>query len=228
VTFSVWVADNASSDDSALIVDRSLEMKSNIIQINDVHFSDMINKVENTNILLKFQSSHTISISASIKDILTSSCKRPIENSILFVDNKANSDSIDQHIEPYGKADGSSSSKLKLPKSTPLTLKPTSQKNRLKKSKYTFDFKFYDHVFDFLLKNNFIRIIDSFVKSSAMVRQVITECIIVKFAAIVGLECNKGKLELSGNVGMKVQNTLKNFRLGTQWKGPNVMCIIID
>jgi hypothetical protein len=154
VTFSVWVADNASSDDSALIVDRSLEMKSNIIQINDVHFSDMINKVENTNILLKFQSSHTISISASIKDILTSSCKRPIENSILFVDNKANSDSIDQHIEPYGKADGSSSSKLKLPKSTPLTLKPTSQKNRLKKSKYTFDFKFYDHVFDFLLKNN--------------------------------------------------------------------------
>lgn len=61
-----------------------------------------------------------------------------------------------------------------------------------------------------------------------MARQVITECIIVKFAAIVGLECNKGKLELSGNVGMKVQNTLKNFRLGTQWKGPNVMCIIID
>jgi hypothetical protein len=204
----------------------------------------MINKVENTNILLKFQSSHTILISSSIKDILTSSCKRPIENSILFVDNKANSDSISQHIVPYGMADGSSSSKLKLPKSNckdvaewidvkfgpfvGLVLKSTSQKNRLKKSKYTFDFKFYDHVFDFLLKNNFIRIIDSFVKSSAMVRQVITECIIVKFAAIVGLECNKGKLELSGNVGMKVQNTLKNFRLGTQWKGPNVMCIIID
>jgi hypothetical protein len=48
----------------------------------------MINKGENINILLKFQSSHTISISAFIRDILASSCKRPIENDILFVDDK--------------------------------------------------------------------------------------------------------------------------------------------
>jgi hypothetical protein len=77
---------------------------------------------------------------------------------------------------PYGKADGGSSSKLKLPRSNCkgvaqwidnktdpfvyLALKPTPQKNRLKKSKYTFDFTFCDHVFDILLKNSFIKIID--------------------------------------------------------------------
>ena len=77
---------------------------------------------------------------------------------------------------PYGNADSASLSKQKLPKnsckgvakwidvkSDPfvcLALKPTPQKNRLKKSKYTFDFTFCDHVFDVLLKNNFIRIID--------------------------------------------------------------------
>jgi hypothetical protein len=126
--------------------------------------------------LLKFQSGYTISISASIGDILRSSYNRLIENSNLFVDDKINSDSIGQHIVPYGKADGDTSSKLKLPisnckgvaewidnKYDPfvcLALKPTSQKNRLKKSKYTFNFTFCDHVFDILLKNNFIRIID--------------------------------------------------------------------
>ena len=41
-----------------------------------------------------------------------------------------------------------------------LALKPTPQKNQLSKSKYTFDFNFYDHVFNLLLKNDFIRIID--------------------------------------------------------------------
>jgi hypothetical protein len=41
-----------------------------------------------------------------------------------------------------------------------LDLKLTPQKNWLKKSKYTFDFTFGDHIFDTLLKNNFIRIID--------------------------------------------------------------------
>ena len=41
-----------------------------------------------------------------------------------------------------------------------LALKPTPQKNRLKKSKYAFDFIFCDHIFDILLKNNFITIID--------------------------------------------------------------------
>jgi hypothetical protein len=77
---------------------------------------------------------------------------------------------------PYGRADSASLSKLKLPRSNCksvadwidvksnlfvcLVLKPTPQKNRLKKSKYTFDFTFFDHVFDILLKNNFIRTID--------------------------------------------------------------------
>jgi hypothetical protein len=166
-TFSVPAVADASSDDSAPIVDHSLVMKGNIIQIKDMHFSNMINKVQNTNTLLKFQSSYTISISASIGDILESSYNRPIENSNLFVDDKINSDSIGQHIVPYGKADGDTSSKLKLPisnckgvaewinnKFDPfvcLALKPTPQKNRLKKSKYTFDFTFCDHVFDILL-----------------------------------------------------------------------------
>ena len=53
-TFSISAVVDASSDDSAPIVDHSLEMKSNIMQIKDVHFFNMINKVENTNILLKF------------------------------------------------------------------------------------------------------------------------------------------------------------------------------
>jgi hypothetical protein len=74
---------DASLDDSAL-VDRSSEIKNHIIQIKDIHFSDMINKVQNTNILLKFQSGHTISISASIRDILGSSCNRPIDNDNFF------------------------------------------------------------------------------------------------------------------------------------------------
>jgi hypothetical protein len=136
----------------------------------------MINKVQNTNILLKFQSGHTISISLSIGDILGSSCKRLIGNDILFIDDKINLDSIEQHIVPYGKADSASLSKLRLPKSNCkgltqwidikfnpficLALKLTPQKNHPKKSKYTFDFTFCDHVFDVLLKNNFIRIID--------------------------------------------------------------------
>jgi hypothetical protein len=58
------------------------------MQIKDMHFSNMINKVENTNILLKFQSGHTISISASIIDILANSDNRSIENSNLFIGDK--------------------------------------------------------------------------------------------------------------------------------------------
>lgn len=119
---------------------------------------------------------HTISISASIRDILANGCNRRIGNSNLFVDDKVNSDSIGQHIISYGKADSGSLSKVKLLKSNRksvakwidvkfdpfvcLALKLTPQKNRLRKSKYTFDFTFCDHVFDILLKNNFIRIID--------------------------------------------------------------------
>jgi hypothetical protein len=174
------------------LVDWFLEKKSNIMQIKDMHFSIMVNKVENTNILLKFQFDHIISISASIRDILTNSCYRPIENSNLFVNDKINSDSISQHIVPYGKADGDTSSKLKLPisnckgvakwidnKSDPfvcLALKPTPQKNRLKKSKYTINFTFCDHVFDILLKNNFIRIIDHSALSSIQNLEELTYC----------------------------------------------------
>jgi len=117
-TFSVPAAADASSDDSAPIVDRSLEMKSNIIQIKDIYFSNMVNKVQNSNILLKLQSGHTISIYASIRDILASSYKRPIENDTLLVDDKTNSDSIGQQIMPYGNADSASLSKQKLTKSS--------------------------------------------------------------------------------------------------------------
>jgi hypothetical protein len=82
---------------------------------------------------------------ASIRDILANNCKRPIENGIIFVDDKTNLDSIDQHIVPYGKADSASLSKLRLFKSNCkgvaewidnktdpfvcLALKPTPQKN---------------------------------------------------------------------------------------------------
>jgi hypothetical protein len=107
----------------------------------------MINKVENINILLKFQYAQTILFFAYIRDILVSSCKRPIENGIIFVGDKINLDSIGQHIVPYGKVDGSSSSNVKLSinnckglvewvdvKSDPfvcLALKPTLSQNLL-------------------------------------------------------------------------------------------------
>jgi hypothetical protein len=46
-TFLVLAATNVSSDGSTPIVDWYLGMKSNAIQIKDMHFSNMINKVEN-------------------------------------------------------------------------------------------------------------------------------------------------------------------------------------
>jgi hypothetical protein len=107
------------------------------------------------------------------------------------VDDKINSYSIGQHIMPYGKADSGSLSKLRLLKSNykgvaqwidiksnPIVcqaLKPTPQKNWLKKSKYTFDFIFY-HVFDILLNNNFIRIIDHNALSSSENLEELTYC----------------------------------------------------
>ena len=96
------------------LVDWFLEMKSNVIQINDMHFSSLINKAQGTSILSNFQSGHIISIATSISDILASSFKRPIEEGTLLVDDKINLDSIGQHIVPYGKADSGSSSKQKL------------------------------------------------------------------------------------------------------------------
>jgi hypothetical protein len=93
---------------------------------------------------------------------------------------------------PYVKADSASLSKLRLLKSSYkgvaewvdvksdpficLALKPTPRKNRLKKSKYTFDFTFCDHVFDILLKNNFIRIIDHNVLPSIQNLEELTYC----------------------------------------------------
>ena len=101
------------SGDLTPFVDWFLEMKSNIIQINDMHFSSLINKAQGTSILPNSQSGHIISIATSISDILASSFKRLIEEGTLLVDDKINSDSIGQHIVPYGKADSGSSSKLK-------------------------------------------------------------------------------------------------------------------
>jgi hypothetical protein len=57
-----------------------------------------------------------------------------------------------------------------------LSLKPTPQKNQLKKLKYIFDFTFCDHVFDILLKNNFIRIIDHNALSSIQNLKELTYC----------------------------------------------------
>jgi hypothetical protein len=53
-TFPVPAATKVSLDGSTPLVDWFLGMKSNIMQIKDMHFSNMINRVENTNILLKF------------------------------------------------------------------------------------------------------------------------------------------------------------------------------
>jgi hypothetical protein len=152
----------------------------------------MINKVKNINILLKFQSGQTTLIFTSIRDILANNCERPIENGTIFVDDKTNLDSIGQHIVPYGKADSASLSKLRLSKSSCkgvaewidvkydpfvcLALKLTPQKNWLQKSKCTFDFTFCDHVFDILLKNNFIRIIDHNALSSIKNLEELTYC----------------------------------------------------
>jgi hypothetical protein len=93
---------------------------------------------------------------------------------------------------PYGKADNSSLSKLRPSKSNCkavaewidnksdpfvcLALKPTPQKNRLNKLKYSFDFTLCDHVFDILLKNNFIRIIDHNVLPSIQSLEELTYC----------------------------------------------------
>jgi hypothetical protein len=102
------------------------------------------------------------------------------------VDDKINSDSISQHIVPYGKADSGSLSKLRLLKNNCKgvaewidicqALKSTPQKNWLKKSKYTFDFTFCDHVFDILLNNNFIRIINHNALSSPQNLEELTYC----------------------------------------------------
>jgi len=82
-----------------------LEMKGNVMQIKDMYFSNMINKVQGTSILQNSQSGHIISIATS---------KRPIEESNLFVDHEINSDCIGQHIIPYQEANDNSLSKLNL------------------------------------------------------------------------------------------------------------------
>jgi hypothetical protein len=110
----VPAAADASLDDSAPVLDYFLEMKGNIMQIKDMYFSSMINKVQSTSILPNFQSGCIISIATSISDILASNVKRPTEESNLLVDNEINSDCISQHIIPYQEADENILSKLKL------------------------------------------------------------------------------------------------------------------
>ena len=75
----------------------------------DLHFSDVINKVQSVCILPNPR--HIISIDTSISDIFTSSVKRLIEKDILLVDNENNSDCIGQHIMPYQEADANILSK---------------------------------------------------------------------------------------------------------------------
>jgi hypothetical protein len=49
-----------------------------------------------------------------------------------------------------------------------LALKPSPQRHRLKKIKYTFDLTFCDDLFDILLKNNFIKLCDHKVSPSLL------------------------------------------------------------
>jgi hypothetical protein len=82
---------NDSLDDLAPIVDKVFSMdfeeaivgyflgiRSNIIQTKYIHFSNMINKVYNTNMLLNFQFGHIASIYTYIGDILPSNYKKLI------------------------------------------------------------------------------------------------------------------------------------------------------
>jgi hypothetical protein len=75
-----------------------LEMKGNVMQIKDMYFSSMINKVQGTSILPNSQSSHIISIATPINNIFASNVKRPIEESNLLVDHEINLGCIGQHI----------------------------------------------------------------------------------------------------------------------------------
>jgi len=106
---------DASLDDSAPVVDRALETKSHITRIKDIHFSSMINRLQDTSILPKSPSGHIISINMSISDIFASSIEGPIEEGILLVNNDIkNSDCIGQHVVLYREADDNILSKLKL------------------------------------------------------------------------------------------------------------------
>jgi hypothetical protein len=105
---------DASLDNSAPVVDCFLEMKNNIIQIKDLHFSDMIHKVQSTSILPNSQSGHIISIDTSISNILASCVKRQIEEGIVLINNEMKLDYIGQPIIPYQEVDDNILSKLKL------------------------------------------------------------------------------------------------------------------
>jgi hypothetical protein len=54
LSFLVSAVVDASSNNSVSIVDHVLEMKSGIMQIKNIHLSNMIRKVKDTYILLKF------------------------------------------------------------------------------------------------------------------------------------------------------------------------------
>jgi hypothetical protein len=58
--------------------------------LEDLHCFNMIDKVQSTSILPNSQSNHIVSIDISIRDILATSVKRPIEESNLLVNNEIN------------------------------------------------------------------------------------------------------------------------------------------
>jgi len=75
--------------------------RGNNTKIRDLHFSDMINKVQSISSLPNSQFDHIVSIATSISDALASSVKTLIEEGILIVDDGINLYCISQHIMPY-------------------------------------------------------------------------------------------------------------------------------
>ena len=51
---------------------------------------------------------------------------------------------------------------------------------------------------------------------------------VVKFVAIVTLYGEYREIELSASIGMKSKKGSINIRFLTKWKGPEVVCIIIN
>jgi len=89
-------------------------------------------------------------------------------------------------------------------------LKPSPQKDRLKKIKYTFDLTLSDHIFDALLEHNLIRIVDHRVMPSPQSLEVETYCKLHNsfdhntsncnmFRRLIQSAINKGRLRFAEN-----------------------------
>ena len=52
-------------------------------------------------------------------------------------------------------------------------------------------------------------------ESNVMTGEVIIESVVIEFMTIVCLRSNERQLKLDADISMKMQNALKNFRLGT-------------